>query len=434
MQIKNKVKIIFILLFSFWISIINLKADEFNIEAKEIVIDKENSIIIGKGSVVIRDSLGKKIYADKATYKKDKEFVLAEGNVKIDDNKGNFLTADKVTYDKLNEKILTYNNSKVLLKEGYTLIGKNILYDSANKILSSEIDSVFTDLDGNIIETSMFQYDIENNLFSSLGKIKIIDVKNNKYFFKEVYIDTKNNEMIGSDISVVLDQESFGVSKKNDPRFVANSVLYLKDKTKLSKGVFTVCQKKEDKCPPWSIKAKKITHDRIKKNIYYENAVLKIYDIPIFYFPRFFHPDPSVKRQSGFLFPSFTRSTKVGGGFTVPYYWAISDDKDFTFSPKYYANENPLFLNEYRQAYENGFLTLDTGYTEGYRNTSEFKTAGSRNHLFANLDLNFDKDKSYDSNFTLEVQRTSNDTYFRNHNINTALVSSENTNLENNFH
>ena len=75
MQIKNKAKIIFIFIFSFWISILNVKADEFNIEAKEIIIDKENSIIIGKGSVIVRDKLGKKIYSDKATYKKTNEFI-----------------------------------------------------------------------------------------------------------------------------------------------------------------------------------------------------------------------------------------------------------------------------------------------------------------------------------------------------------------------
>ena len=171
--------------------------------------------------------------------------------------------------------------------------------------------------------------------------------------------------MVGSDISVILDQQNFGVSEKSDPRFVANDIFVSKNKTTLSKGVFTVCQKREGKCPPWSMKAKKIIHDKVKKNIYYEHATLKVYDVPIFYFPKFFHPDPTVKRQSGFLFPSLTNSTTMGAGFSLPYYWAISNDKDFTFAPKYYSQENVLFLNEDRQAFRNGFLTLDTGYTEG---------------------------------------------------------------------
>ena len=42
-----------------------------------------------------------------------------------------------------------------------------------------------------------------------------------------------------------------------------------------------------------------------KKLIYYKKAWLKIYDVPIMYFPKFFHPDPTVKRQSGFLTPIY---------------------------------------------------------------------------------------------------------------------------------
>ena len=114
--------------------------------------------------------------------------------------------------------------------------------------------------------------------------------------------------MIGSGVSVVLDQQNFGVSKESDPRFVANDILVSNNKTTMSKGVFTVCQKKDDQCPPWSLKAKKISHDKIKKTIYYEHATLKVYDIPIFYFPKFFHPDPTVKRQSGFLIPHINNS------------------------------------------------------------------------------------------------------------------------------
>ena len=129
--------------------------------------------------------------------------------------------------------------------------------------------------------------------------------------------------------------------------------------------------------------------------------------------------------------PFFTKTTNVGNGFALPYYWAISNDRDLTFTPKIYNNENILFLNEYRQAFRNGFITLDTSYTEGYKNTDSTKTDGSRNHVFANLDFNFNKDDSYESNLFLKVQRTSNRTYFRVHDINTALVKSENTTLEN---
>ena len=81
------------------------KADEFNIIAKEIVLDKENQIIVGKGAVQAEDSEGKMIYADKITYEKSREFLKAEGNVKIIDKNGNILLSNKALYDKLNELI-----------------------------------------------------------------------------------------------------------------------------------------------------------------------------------------------------------------------------------------------------------------------------------------------------------------------------------------
>ena len=431
MQIKNKLFLIIFYLLSLCLFNASIYAEEFDITAKEIILEKDKEVLIGKGSVEVRDSEGKIILADKITYEKSKEFLIVEGNVKIDDNEGNILNANKATYDKIKGEIITYDTTELILKEGYKLSGKNVFYNTLEKLLQSNENSILSDVDGNVVETTMFQYNIKNYLFSSIGKIKILDVNKNKYFFKEIYVDTKKKEMIGSGVSVVLDQQNFGVSKESDPRFVANDILVSNNKTTMSKGVFTVCQKKDDQCPPWSLKAKKITHDQTKKNIYYEHATLKVYDIPIFYFPKFFHPDPTVKRQSGFLFPYYTTSTTVGNGFALPYYWAINNEKDLTFSPKYYANEHMLFLNEYRQAFKNGFLTLDTGFTEGFRNTSSTKTSGSRNHIFANLDLSLNQNESYDSNLTFKVQKTSNDTYFRNHNINTSLVDSENTNLEN---
>ena len=50
---------------------------------------------------------------------------------------------------------------------------------------------------------------------------------------------------------------------------------------------------------------KKMTHDNVKKTIFYDNAVVKVYDFPIFYFPKLSHPDPSVDRRSGFLVPFY---------------------------------------------------------------------------------------------------------------------------------
>ena len=94
MQIKNKKKALIVFLISIISFNTNVNAEEFNITAKEILVDKENEILIGKESVKAIDSEGKIIRADKITYEKTREFILAEGNVKISDMEGNVLTTN----------------------------------------------------------------------------------------------------------------------------------------------------------------------------------------------------------------------------------------------------------------------------------------------------------------------------------------------------
>jgi LPS-assembly protein len=107
-------------------------------------------------------------------------------------------------------------------------------------------------------------------------------------------------------VIIKFDNSKFG-NKNNQPRLKGNSVYSNKNSTILKKGVFTTC-KKRDKCPPWVISAEEIKHNKLKKIINYKKKWLKVYDVPVLYFPKFFHPDPTVKRQSGFLIPTLSNS------------------------------------------------------------------------------------------------------------------------------
>ena len=102
MQIKNSIKFIIFFLLCFFVSYINLNAEEFNISAKEIVIDKDNEILTGTGMVEVIDSDGRIINANKIVYKKTIKFLTAEGDVIINDVDGNILKTNKATFDKLN--------------------------------------------------------------------------------------------------------------------------------------------------------------------------------------------------------------------------------------------------------------------------------------------------------------------------------------------
>ena len=107
--------------------------------------------------------------------------------------------------------------------------------------------------------------------------------------------------------------------------------------------------------------AKKITHDKIEKNIIYDDAILNLFDFPVFYFPKFFHPDPSVERRSGLLQPKLNKSNVVGSSITIPYYKVISENKDLTLKPTIFDDKIYMLQNEYRQENENSSFIADFG-------------------------------------------------------------------------
>ena len=139
-------------------------------------------------------------------------------------------------------------------------------------------------------------------------------------------------------------------------------------KSSYNKSVFTICKyRKNDKCPPWSIQSSKMLHDNKKKTIYYDNAVVKIYDIPILYIPKLSHPDPTVDRRSGFLVPSLSNSKNLGTGFTIPYFWALGNDKNFTLEIHFCKLRKSSIFGEYHQAFSRSTFLADFSYTKGYK-------------------------------------------------------------------
>ena len=364
---------------------------------------------------------------------KTKKTVILNGNVSAKDENNNIIKSEKANYNKIENILDTTGKTEVITSNGFKVLSSDVRFDNKQKVISSSKNTTITDRDGNQITLTMFNYIIEKNMFFSKGQIKVIDVNKNDYNFSEIYIDEKKNKIVGSDVKFFINQRDVKYNEENEPRFFANSVSISKDKSEFNKGVFTYCKNQgEDKSPAWCLKSKKITHNSAKKTIYYDNAVLKIYDFPIFYFPFLAHPDPTVKRRSGLLQPTLTDNSNVGPGISLPYFWAISKDKDLTLTPKLYTSENPLLMAEYRQDFEKSFLIVDTGFSDGYRKTSSSKTSGSRSHFFSNfqMDLSGENEKS---NIEFNIQRVSNDTYLKIHDVDSILANERMDVLENTF-
>ncbi len=128
--------------------------------------------------------------------------------------------------------------------------------------------------------------------------------------------------------------------------------------TVFENGVYTACAPCRDnpkKPPLWQVKGARIIHDQTDKMLYFENAQLEFFGVPMAYLPYFSTPDPTVKRKTGFLMPAYsTVPNTYGYGVETPFYWAIAPDYDATFNPRFTTRQGVLLQGEFRQRLING--------------------------------------------------------------------------------
>jgi len=420
---KNKL-LIFLIIFFFKSTLL---AEDIFIESKIINLDKKKELSIFKDDVVVTTSDNSIIKSDYAEYNKKKGIITLKNNVEATDTKNNRLISNFAIYDQNRKTLKSIGVTKITTPENYTVEGIDITLNNLKKLISSDKKTIVRDQDNNEIFLSNFEYLINDYIFKSIGEIEIKDNFQNVYNFSQLYIDTKKKELLGTDIKSFINKDDFKVNKDNKPRIFANSIKVGKEITTFNKSNFTICNYREnDKCPPWTVQSEKMLHDNKKKTIYYKNALIKIYDIPIFFSPRLSHPDPSVKRRSGLLVPSFQDSKNLGEGLSIPYFWAISEDKDLTLTNKLYVSEHPLFLGEYRQAFEKSNFIADFGYTQGYKKNTASKVSGQKTHFFSKFVKNFSNEiNNSKSTFSITTQDVSNDKYFKLYKIDTELINED---------
>ena len=406
-------------------------AENIDIIATNITIDKNTQSTIFKNNVVIKDIDGNIIKSNFAEYKKKEGFIVLKDDITISDKDNNVLKTNRATYDTKDKILKTFENTSFVSAEGYKLNSSDIELNIKDRSIYSNNLTELVDLDGNIITLQNFDYESLNKIFKSIGKVEINDNRGNSYLFSQLIIDTKKKEMVGTDIKAFLNEESFKINKKNKPRIFANTVQFKNSNTKFQKSKFTFCDyRKNDKCPPWELSAKEMKHDAAKKTIYYKNVVVKIYAVPVLYFPYFFHPDPTVKRQSGFLAPSFSNSKSLGASFKVPYFYAIDKDKDITITSRMFAEQHPLVIAEYRQAFKDSNLKINLGYTEGLKKDKTNIALGERSHAFLNFVKKF-QSNNRNNQLELNFENISNRKYLKTYRIKNDLADYNENLIEN---
>ena len=104
--------------------------------------------------------------------------------------------------------------------------------------------------------------------------------------------------------------------------------------TQLSRVVASSCKIcAGDPTPLWEIRASRVVHDQLERQLYFDNAQFRIGGVPVFYIPRLRMPDPTLDRATGFLMPSIRSTSELGFGLKLPYFIVIGPARDLTLTP-----------------------------------------------------------------------------------------------------
>ena len=406
--------ILFILMHTF-----SVVGSEIKFEAENIEINDE-TFIKASNYIKVKDDKGMEIFGDRLLIDKRKKNYVISGNVILKD------ILSQITINA--EKIIYFENENIIVSEGPTKINKNneyfvetieMKFDRVNEKISSKNKTRIKDIQGNNFDTENLLIKLNENLLSAENAV-LTDKDLNIYKITNLYYDFEKKKLLGKDI--VVNEDNKLSSKKLLSRIKSNSLIFENDISVFKKTVYTNC-KKRDGCPPWLIKAKRIEHDLKKKIIKYDDAVLEIFDVPVLYFPKFFHPNPTVKRQSGFLTPSVSANNS-NSFLKLPYFFEISDNSDFTFSPRFYDNQKNIFQGEYRLLTQNSNHIIDTSIQSG---DLLIPSNNSRSHFFSKSSLKTEFDYFNFSEINLELQSTSNDNYLKYNNLSSPIISSQTT-------
>lgn len=148
--------------------------------------------------------------------------------------------------------------------------------------------------------------------------------------------------------------------------------------------------------PLWEIRARRIIHDEVEGQLYFEGAQFRVMGVPVIWLPQMRLPDPTVERATGFLAPSIRATDTTGTQVRVPYFIVLGDHADLTLTPWIGLGDSQTMELRYRQAFRTGRIEARGSVT-----SDELTDDDIRGHVFANGA--FDIGRGIDLTFRLEA-------------------------------
>jgi len=252
-------------------------------------------------------------------------------------------------------------------------------------------------------------YNERTNVATASGNVSLLEPTGDVLFADYVELNDNLREGFVRNVRMLLSDGARLAG--NDARRTGGN------RTQFDNAVYSpcdLCPTDPTRAPLWQVRAAKVVHDQERKVVEYRDATLEMFGVPVVYTPYFSHPDPTVKRKSGFLAPSFGNASDLGVFARVPYYLVISDSQDLTFEPIATSEQGVVLGGEYRQRLSFGYYEIAGSATVADRTTGTtadpiVESNKFRGHIKGRG--RFSIDENWRAGF--DLARTTDQTYLR---------------------
>ncbi len=230
-----------------------------------------------------------------------------------------------------------------------SLVADSITVDPAGRVTATGNVEVF--YQGTRLNAARVSYSRQGDQLTITGPIRITDADGTVLLADEAQLDRDLRNGVLISARLVLDQQL---------QLAANEIARVDDRyTRLDRVVASSCEVCEaSPTPLWEIRASRVIHDDIERQLYFENAQFRLGGVPILYFPRLRLPDPSVERSTGLLIPQFSSSSELGSGVKLPYFITLGDHADLTLTPYLTSSTSTLEFG-YRHLFRDGRIDVE---------------------------------------------------------------------------
>ncbi len=239
--------------------------------------------------------------------------------------------------------------------EPVTFTADHVEYDRDNAIVSAS-GNVEAWQNDNVLRADKITFDRNTNVAAASGHVVMVQPDGQVLFSDYAELTEGLRDGVLKGMRAILAEN--GKLVANGARRTEGAI------NEVSRVVYSTCNlcaADPTKPPLWQIRARSGVQDGENKKIEYRDAVLDIYGVPVAYFPYFWHADPSVKRESGLLVPSFGQASRLGAFLSTPYFWAIDEVSDATITPTLTSQQYVNLNTQYRRRFNDGTLDIDAG-------------------------------------------------------------------------